>query len=84
MTFCVRDGCFAYGTERVLDRISFSVESGEVLCILGPNGAGKTTLLKCMTGLLKWDEGETLIDGRPLESRRQKDLWRRVAYVPQA
>ncbi|MGI5115422.1 ABC transporter ATP-binding protein [Treponema sp. SP13] len=84
MTFSVRGGCFAYGTERVLDRISFSVESGEVLCVLGPNGAGKTTLLKCMTGLLKWDEGETLIDGRVLESRHQRDLWRRVAYVPQA
>ena len=52
MTFSVRGGSFAYGTERVLDRISFSVESGEVLCILGPNGVGKTTLLKCMMGLL--------------------------------
>ena len=84
MTFSVRGGSFSYGADLVLNRISFSVASGEVLCILGPNGVGKTTLLKCMMGLLKWDEGETLIDGRALESWRQKDLWRRIAYVPQA
>ena len=84
MTFSVRGGSFSYGSDLVLKRISFSVESGEVLCVLGPNGAGKTTLLKCMTGLLKWDEGESCIDDKPLQVWRQKDLWRRIAYVPQA
>jgi len=84
MNFTVKKGTFSYGGTPVLNDISLSVNSGEVLCILGPNGVGKTTLLKCMMGLLKWQHGRTFIDGLPLESYSQRNLWQRIAYVPQA
>lgn len=82
----VRNGCFAYphGERSVLNDINFSLDTGDVLAILGPNGAGKTTLLRCTTGLLKWKSGETLIDGIPASRMKNRDLWKRVSYVPQA
>jgi ABC-type multidrug transport system ATPase subunit len=48
----------------VLDRISFSVDEGQVAVVVGPNGAGKTTLLRCVVGADRPDDGEVLIDGR--------------------
>ena len=52
--------------------------------MLGPNGAGKTTMLKCMMGLLKWEKGETLLDGKPISEMSNKELWKTIGYVPQA
>ncbi|MFJ7980812.1 ABC transporter ATP-binding protein [Lysinibacillus xylanilyticus] len=64
--------------------INFSLEPGEIMAILGPNGAGKTTMLKCITGLLEWKKGKTLINDKPLATLNRKELWKRVGYVPQA
>ncbi|MEE1131474.1 MAG: ABC transporter ATP-binding protein [Caryophanon sp.] len=64
--------------------INFELHPGEILSILGPNGAGKTTMLKCMMGLLEWQKGATLLDGKPLTAMSQKEVWRKIGYVPQA
>lgn len=80
----VRDGSFSYGRRKVLDHISYSIRSGEILAVLGPNGIGKTTLLKCTMGLVKWDSGQSYLDGRPLAEYGSRDVWKRIAYVPQA
>ncbi|KAJ1568493.1 ATP-binding cassette sub- G member 2 [Cladochytrium tenue] len=67
------------GVRRVLDGISGSVASGEMLAIMGSSGAGKTTLLNCLSGRLeaatKLSEGTITYDGAPRDAR----LWRRVA-----
>jgi ABC-type multidrug transport system ATPase subunit len=47
----------SFGEVRALDRVSFSIRSGEVLGLIGPNGAGKTTLFECLAGLLPADAG---------------------------
>lgn len=49
---------------RVLDRISFSIEPGEVVGIVGRNGAGKTSLLKVVSGLVSPTEGTAQVGGR--------------------
>ncbi len=85
MSIEVRAGTFAYGkNEPILRDVSFSAETGETVAILGPNGVGKTTLIKCLLGFLPWERGSTVIDGRELRDFRGRELWQRVAYVPQA
>ncbi|MGI5200037.1 ABC transporter ATP-binding protein [Spirillospora sp. CA-108201] len=51
------------GVEAVRD-LTFSVGTGELVCIVGPSGAGKTTLLKCVAGLLGCTSGEVVLEGR--------------------
>lgn len=80
----VRGGTFGYGAERIIEGLDLPVRDNKVLTVLGRNGVGKTTLLKCMMGFLKWDKGETLLDGKPLSSYPVRDVWKRVSYVPQA
>ena len=86
MNLTVKNGCFSYnrGKEPIFQDINFSVGSGEILAILGPNGAGKTTLLRCITGMLKWSHGESLLDGEAIRRMPPRQLWSRMAYVPQA
>jgi NitT/TauT family transport system ATP-binding protein len=43
--------------------LTFTVGTGELVCIVGPSGAGKTTLLKCVAGLLNCTSGEVVLDG---------------------
>ncbi len=69
----------SYGSHRVLDGVSFTADSGEVVGILGANGAGKTTLLRLVTRLLMSDSGTLLFDGHPLA---QDDL-AQIGYLPE-
>lgn len=86
----VRNGNYFYAKKSELspfiydEDIHFTLEPSKVMAILGPNGAGKTTLLKCITGLHDWKKGATYIDGEPLKKISQKELWKRIGYVPQA
>ena len=85
MNLTVNQGSFFYQKNTpIFNDIHFSVDSGEILAILGPNGAGKTTLLRCITGMLKWKGGTSLLDGKPIQNMAPKKLWSHIAYVPQA
>lgn len=53
-----------FGELMAVRDVSFSVGSGEIVCIIGPNGAGKTTLLRMTSGLLKPTSGEIWFDGK--------------------
>ncbi|HEV3204724.1 MAG TPA: ABC transporter ATP-binding protein [Gemmataceae bacterium] len=78
----VRDLTKRYGGTVALDRVSFSVNEGEIFGLLGPNGAGKTTLLSIVAGLLEAGGGEVRIQGRsalPLG----KELRKQIGIVPQ-
>jgi lipopolysaccharide export system ATP-binding protein len=55
-----------YGKRNVVDGVSLSVNSGEVVGLLGPNGAGKTTSFYMIVGLIQADSGEILLDGEVL------------------
>ena len=53
---------------KTLDGIDLNVQDGEFLCIVGPSGCGKSTFLRIIAGLEKPDNGEILLDGKPLSS----------------
>jgi len=65
---------------RALDRLTLSVEPGEVFGFLGPNGAGKTTTLKLLMQLVFPTGGRAEILGRPLGDL---DVKRRIGYLPE-
>ena len=52
-----------------VNRIQLGVKKGEMLTLLGPSGCGKTTTLRCIAGLEKPEEGDIVIDGKPLLSK---------------
>ncbi len=56
-----------------LDGVDLELFPGEVLAIIGDNGAGKSTLIKCLTGAEIPDEGEILVDGKPVHFKRPQD-----------
>ena len=59
----LRDVRLAFGGLKVLDGVSFAIESGELLALIGPNGAGKTSVLNCVCGIYRPTGGEVLFRG---------------------
>ena len=55
-----------FGDILAVNQISLNIKTGIVMGLLGTNGAGKSTLLRMMSGVLKPDSGEILIDGEPV------------------
>jgi len=53
-----------YRSQKAVDDVSFKIHRGEIFGFLGPNGAGKTTTIKSILGLIRFDEGEILINGK--------------------
>lgn len=69
------------GEKKAVDNISFIVNNGEIFAFIGHNGAGKTTTIKSIVGILNFEEGDILINGKsikksPIECKKQ------MAYVP--
>ncbi len=77
----VYDLCFSYRNGRVLDGISLTVESGEVLGVIGPNSAGKTTLLRLLSRILSAEAGTISLFGRDLNALTKREVARTVAVV---
>ena len=70
-----------YGEKKAVDDMSLHIHAGEIYGFIGHNGAGKTTTLKSVAGILQFDSGEILVDGKsvrtqPLECKKM------IAYIP--
>lgn len=74
---------FRYREEWVLKNLSFTVKKGETVAIVGPTGAGKSTIALLLPRLYDIQEGEILIDGKPLTGYTQRSLRENIAFVPQ-
>ncbi len=63
-----------------LDRVGFTIKSGEIFGLLGPNGAGKTTLFRVLLGMISKSGGEVLLNGLPPTDCHSRD---KVGYLPE-
>lgn len=79
----VDDLTFGFTDEAVLDGVSLSVETGELVGLIGPNGAGKTTLMRLVSGVLEPASGSITLDGDVVSTLSPEAISRRVAVVPQ-
>ena len=83
-TLSVRELVKVYRGRKVVDRVSLSVQSGQVMGLLGPNGAGKTTTFYMTVGLVRPDSGQIFLEDTditefPMHVRARKG----VGYLPQ-
>ena len=73
-----------YSKRTVVDGVSVSVKQGEIVGLLGPNGAGKTTTFYMITGMIKPNSGEILLDGADISL---EPMYKRarlgIGYLPQ-
>ena len=83
-TLTVENLVKAYRGRKVVDSISLSVRSGEVIGLLGPNGAGKTTTFYMMVGMIKPDGGKVFLDQNDITRMPMYQRARNgVGYLPQ-
>ncbi len=71
-----------YGSQKAIDNISFNAANNEIVGFLGPNGAGKSTTMKIVTGYLRADSGNVMVNEidtstNSIEARKQ------IGYLPE-
>ena len=71
-----------YGTQKALNGVSMTIESGQITGLLGPNGAGKSTLMKIITGSVIPDEGSVVVNGVDVGKEPLK-VQRTLGYLPE-
>jgi len=74
---------FSYAGDPVLKRVSLEIPAGSFTALIGSSGAGKTTLVDLVSGLLRPQEGEVLVDGVPMGQMDVRYWRRKIGYVPQ-
>jgi len=62
-----------FDTTQALDDVSLDLHPGEIHALMGENGAGKSTLIKIMTGVYHADQGEMLLEGKPIQVHNAVD-----------
>ena len=79
-----RNVSFTYdGSARILDRIHFKAEPGEMIGIVGPSGAGKSTLVNLISRFYDATDGQVRIDGQPITRLKQQALRGQIGVVLQ-
>lgn len=71
-----------YGTQRAVDKISFSIDKGQVVGFIGPNGAGKSTTMKIITGYLPPTEGKAFVAGLNVQEESE-EVRKIIGYLPE-
>ncbi len=77
------DAAIGYKNHLLASHINMTSEPGQITAILGTNGCGKTTFVKSLMRLVPWRHGGAFIDGTDMRNIPDRQLWRKMAYVPQ-
>ena len=71
---------FSFGEIKALSQVSLNIKDGDIFGLIGTNGAGKSTLLRIMSGILKPDTGEVLIDGENVFEN--DNVKKNICFIP--
>jgi len=74
---------FSYAGASILKMVSLEIPAGSFASVIGPSGAGKTTLVDLVSGLLRPQEGDVLVDDVPMGEMDVRYWRRQIGYVPQ-
>ena len=77
----VQDLSFSHGDKKILNRVSFDIEVGQVFAIAGESGRGKTTLAKILLGKLEPEQGQIFFGKTSNENLAQSALYKEIMYV---
>ncbi|WP_026575276.1 ABC transporter ATP-binding protein [Bacillus sp. UNC438CL73TsuS30] len=69
--------------ELILNELDFTLAKGEFYALMGGNGSGKSTFLKLIAGLIKPDSGKVFFETKPLKAWKQKEISKKIGYLPQ-
>jgi lipopolysaccharide export system ATP-binding protein len=84
MSLVLHDVLLTIGGRVLVNHVSIQLDPGEVVGLLGPNGAGKTTTFGLVTGLLRPDRGEVMVDGQSITALSMPQRARLgIGYLPQ-
>ncbi len=72
-----------YGSIQALERLTFSIQPGEVVGLLGPNGAGKSSMMRILTGYLPPSEGTVKVAGMDVVDQ-SLEVRRKIGYLPES
>lgn len=82
MSIVIRNLTKLYGTQKAIDNISFSINSGEIVGFLGPNGAGKSTTMKILSGYIPQSSGVAEVCGMEVKNE-PIGVKKRIGYLPE-
>ena len=72
-----------YGERVIVDDMNLHISQNQITTIIGPNGSGKSTVLKAITRLIRYQQGNVVLDGRDILSLKPKELSRTIGVLPQ-
>ena len=72
-----------FGSQKAVENVSFTVQTGEVVGFLGPNGAGKSTTMRMITGFLPPTSGRVTLDGVDV-AKAPISCKRKIGYLPES
>ncbi|NLD49358.1 MAG: ABC transporter ATP-binding protein [Clostridiaceae bacterium] len=79
-----KDVSFGYdGSKKALDKLCFSVRTGEKAALVGPSGGGKSTVIKLIMGFYPIESGSIILNGKAMENYKLDELRSMISYVPQ-
>jgi len=71
-----------FGKQKALNKVSFTIEKGEIVGFLGPNGAGKSTMMKILTTYYTSDDGQAEVNSFDVQSEK-KNVQKSIGYLPE-
>jgi ATP-binding cassette subfamily C protein len=82
-SLCFDRVSFSYAGASILKMVSLEIPAGSFAAVIGPSGAGKTTLVDLVSGLLRPQQGDVLVDDVPMGEMDVRYWRRQIGYVPQ-